>query len=334
MQASILNILFGINIFFANGNRYKLFKISGFAQGTTYNVTYYAYNSAVSKKQVDSIFSVIDNSMSLYKKKSLINQFNASSKGVVTDGHFKKVIQKSLEVYKLSDGLFDVTVKPLVQAWGFGVTPVSGIPTQNVINKVLKYSGSDKLKLKNSYLQKINPAIQVDLNGIAQGYSVDVIATFLKEKGIENYLVELGGEIRVKGKNQLTNKQFLIGIESASHNEEQPSYDKVITVKEGAVTTSGNYRKYYANGGKIISHLINPKTGHPIQNEMISATVWAKDAITADAFDNVFMAMGIQKSFTYLNKHNTMEAYFIYKKNDGTIADTATAGFKKWIITE
>ncbi|WP_218043694.1 FAD:protein FMN transferase [Flavobacterium gawalongense] len=304
------------------------FQITGFAQGTSYSITYFAVDSVVSKHAVDSIFNVIDNSMSLYKKGSLINYFNLSKSGIVIDEHLKKVIEKSIETYKQSNGSFDITVKPLVKLWGFGVEKINNIPTHKQVKEILKNVGSDKLQLKDNFLFKKQSEVEIDVNGIAQGYTVDVLADFLKMKNISNYLVELGGEIRVNGNNPFTQLPFAIGIETPDEGlETEGDFKDIILLSKGAVTTSGNYRKFYYNGKKKISHLINAKTGYSLQNEMISVTVVAKDAITADAYDNVLMACSIPQAFSFLKKHPDLQAYFIYTNTDGSVADTATVGF-------
>jgi thiamine biosynthesis lipoprotein len=155
-----------------------------------------------------------------------------------------------------------------------------------------------------------------------------VLANFLEKKDISNYLVELSGEIRVKGNNPITQLPFAIGIETPHESvETEEDFREIILLNSGGVTTSGNYRKFYYNGKKKISHLINAKTGYPLQNEMISVTVVAKDAITADAYDNVLMACSIPEAFSFLKKHPDLQAYFIYSNTDGSVADTATKGF-------
>ncbi|GAC1301680.1 MAG: hypothetical protein NVSMB24_04930 [Mucilaginibacter sp.] len=232
----------------------------------------------------------------------------------------------------MAGGYFDVTVEPLVQAWGFGVSKVDTLPGDAAVKLIKQHVGSNKLKIKNGFLSKSDPEVKIDLNGIAQGYSVDVLAAFLEKKGIKNYLVELGGEIRVKGLKKPSNEPFSIGIESPRTNNFEPgSMQTTIELREGGITTSGNYRKFYMSGKKKISHLIDPGTGYPLQNEMVSATVLAKDAITADGYDNVFMGMGVKKTLWFLKSHPAMEAYLIYQKKDGSIADTASAGFYKLI---
>jgi thiamine biosynthesis lipoprotein len=306
----------------------KAFRLHGLGQGSTYSILYYAVDSVVHQQAIDSILAVIDSSMSLYKKNSLINQFNASVHGIEIDAHFKKVMRKAFEIYKNSGGIFDVTVKPLVQAWGFGTSKRGAIPDSTTIEQILQHVGTDKLQLKNNFLHKNDSLVQIDLNGIAQGYTVDVMAAFLEQKNIKNYLVEIGGELMVKGKHPHTGKPFTIAAESPDEDVPQ----KVIALLQGAVTTSGNYRNYYSSGGKNISHLMNAKTGYPLQNEMISVTIVAKDAITADGYDNVLMGLGLEKSFAFLKKNRDMEAHFIYQNSDGAVKDTATAGFNKLLV--
>ena len=313
-------------------NSFTAFHFSGLAQGTTYHITYYAQDSIVTKNQFDRIFISIDSSLSIYKPYSIISNFNNVSGDVVMGKHLKKVIQKSLEIYKTTNGIFDITVYPLVRAWGFGIKKLDSIPDSATIKSILPCVGSDKIFIYHNRLMKTQACTKIDVNGIGQGYTVDVVADFLEKNKIQNYLVEVGGEIRVKGKKYPAAELFQIGIESPSENDfDEPVISLTIQMEKGAVTTSGNYRRYYESNGKIISHLIDPKTGYPLQNELISVTVIAKDAITADGYDNALMGMGLQGAFLFLKKHTEMEAHFIYHDGAGNVADTATAGFYKLI---
>lgn len=306
------------------------FIITGVAQGTTYHIIYFATDSIVKKSQFDSILNRLDSSLSIYKPYSLISKFNTAKKSLVIDQHFINVINASLTTYKATNGLFDITVEPLVEAWGFAAKHIDSIPDSAKIKSLLKCIGSNNLSLNKNILSKSKPCIKIDVNGIAQGYSVDVIANFIEQQGIENYLVELGGEIRLKGKKIPSNDKLKVGIESPTDDElEAGIMQQVIELDSGAITTSGNYRKYYESNGKKISHLIDPRTGYSIQNEMISATVYAKDATTADAFDNALMVMGIDSALHFTEARRDIAAYFIYKKTDGSIADTATTKFYK-----
>jgi len=311
----------------------KEFRITGFAQGTNYHITYYASEYKIYKEHTDSILQSLDSSLSIYKPYSIISQFNQSEKGIQIDTHLQNVIKRSLEIYKASKGISDITIYPLMQLWGFGTKSSDKDPSTADIQNMLPCIGSNKIHLKKNYLSKDKPCTKIDVNGIAQGYSVDIVAGFFDKMGIENYIVEIGGEIKVRGKNQSTNKNFRIGIESPSENAaDEPIINKILQIESGAVTTSGNYRKFHESNGKKISHFMDPKTGYPFQNEMISVTVWAKDAITADGYDNALMGMGITKSFQFLKKHKELEAYFIYHNKNGAIKDTATNGFTRLIL--
>lgn len=303
------------------------FTIHGTAQGTTYSISYYASDSLISKRQTDSLLIKIDSSLSIYKSYSLITQFNNSTSGITVDEHFITVVQKSLEVYRATNGIFDITVLPIVQAWGFGTKSIDSLPSPKTIRSLKKCVNSKFLHIEGNKLMKEKPCVKIDVNGIAQGYSVDLLASLLELKSIKNYIVELGGEIRVKGRKP-GNEQMLIGIESPSENELTPGgMQHIIAIDSGAITTSGSYRKYYESNGKKISHIIDARTGYPAQNELISVTVFAADAITADAFDNALMAMGLKKALKFTEKRNDIAAHFIYRKKDGSVADTATRRF-------
>ena len=303
-------------------------QMNGFAQGTTWHITYYAKDSIVRKGQVDSILNRIDSSLSIYKPFSLISRFNASKKGMVIDDHFAAVVQKSIEAWRQTDGMFDITVQPLVQAWGFSAKSVKKYPDSAKVRSLLQCIGTDKIKLEGHRLIKTKPCITIDVDGIAQGYSVDVVANFLEQQHITDYVVEIGGEISVKGRKKPGNEKMKIGIEAPGDYEfESPVIQKIIVIDEGAVTTSGNYRKYHESNGEKFSHTIDPRTGYPTKNDLISVTVFARDAITADAYDNVLMTLGLKKALIFTEQRKDIAAYFIYKTPNGTIADTASSRF-------
>lgn len=303
--------------------------LSGRAQGTTWKAIYYAQHAVVGKHEVDSLLQAIDSALSLYKPYSSIVAFNKSGRGIKIGPHFKNVIARSFDIYRETGQLSDITVAPLVNAWGFGADGNPSIPDEKKLKAILPCVGSDKIILRNDSLIKLNPCVQIDLNGIAQGYSVDVIASFLESKGIRNYLVELGGELRVKGTKQPDVKPFRIGIEAPIANEfVADSMQRIVTLKDGAITTSGSYRKFHESGGKRYSHIIHPKTGKPVSNELISVTVFANDAITADAFDNALMLMGLEKALQFVEARKNLAAFFIYKTKQGAVKDTASSRFE------
>jgi len=308
----------------------KTIHLSGHAQGTTWNITYYHIDSLVSSKEIDSIFDSIDSSLSIYKPYSLISRFNVNQRGIAINKHLKNVVNTSLQISRQTKGLSDITVAPLVEAWGFGVKESRDIPGQQEIKKILNCVGYDKIRLTNDSLIKLKPCVKIDVNGVAQGYTVDVIADYLWAKGITNFIVEVGGELRVKGKKQPGSKPFKIGIESPSGDDfSAPPMQKILVIDSGAITTSGNYRKFHESKGKKYSHIIDPHTGRSVDNEMISATVYAKNATTADAYDNALMLMGMERALRYIERRPHMAAFLIYKKKDGTISDTASSRFRK-----
>ncbi|HTN20308.1 MAG TPA: FAD:protein FMN transferase [Pelobium sp.] len=309
---------------FITDDSLKHYSLTGFAQGTSYHINYYGKQQSVSKIQVDSILAKIDSSLSIYKSYSLITAFNESKTGVQMDSHFEDVITKSFEISKKSKGAFDITVYPLVNAWGFGLSKPKDLPNSTQIKALLKDVGYQHLKIKNNKLVKDRPNVKIDVNGIAQGYSVDIIADFLEAHQIYNYVIELGGELRVKGK-KTENEYFKIGIEAVNDEDFLP-IKKYIEIDEGAITTSGNYRKFYQSGNQKVNHLIDPKTGNYLQNDLISVTVYAKNAITADGYDNVLMTLGLKKALQFLAKHKELSAYFVYTEN-GVTKDTCSAGF-------
>lgn len=306
----------------------RKYLLTGQAQGTSYQIVYYATDSIISKKQVDSILEVIDSSLSLWKPYSLINQFNQSDSGITVDDHFRTVVKKSLDTYHQTSGIFDITVQPLVQAWGFGAQSINHLPDSATIQLLKKCLGSGFLEVLQTKIIKKKSCIKIDLNGIAQGYTVDVLANFLEKNNIRNYITELGGEIRVKGTKQPGNERMKIGIESPGDDEFEMGFmKKIIEIDQGAITTSGNYRRYYESKGKRITHIIDPRSGYPVSNELISVTVYAKDAITADAYDNAIMVMGLQDGIAFVNKRTDIAAHFIYKTQNGVVRDTMSKGF-------
>ena len=312
------------------GDKYQKIQLAGYAQGTTWHITYYHVDSTVTKTQIDSILMVIDSSMSLYKPYSLICHFNNSPAGMTIDQHFRKVIEKSLDTYRQSHGLFDITVQPLVEAWGFSAKKVEQYPDSTTVRSLLRCIGSGYLELKGNRLIKKKACIKIDLDGIAQGYSVDVLAGFLEKKGIRNYLVEIGGEIRVRGRKQPGDQKMTIGIEAPGEDPGDgtaPLLQKILTVDSGGITTSGNYHVFHESNGKKFSHIIDPRTGYPSQNELISATVFSNNALTSDAYDNVLMVLGLKDALKFVESRKDLAAYLIYRKKDGTIGDTASSRF-------
>lgn len=310
----------------------KPYTIEGYAQGTDYTITYYAQDNVIQKAAVEQLLAAIDSSMSLYKPYSLINSINNGGRGYFKiDAHFRRVMRRSKEIYRDSNGSFDITVAPLVALWGFGVAPVSTFPDSAAVAQALACVGMDHVRLRRRGLLKKKACVKLDMNGIAQGYTVDELAGLLERNGIIRYIVELGGELRVKGRKP-DGTLWRIGIERpADRDGRDIVINDVIELTHGAITTAGGYRRFLQDGDRKITHHIDPKTGYPFNTAIISATIYAKDAMTADGYDNVIMAMDAEGAIAFANNRDDLEVFLVYKTKSGAIADTLSTGFKHLI---
>lgn len=312
----------------------EYFKISGFAQGTTYSITYENTTNQDYSEAIDSILKAFDKSLSIYDSTSIISRMNNNDTTARADDWFLDVFNKSAEVYKMSDGAFDITVGPVVNAWGFGKGPELKHDTA-YIDSLLQFVGMDKVKLDGRKLVKKFPGVKLDVNALAQGYSVDVVCNFFKSKGIPNYLVEIGGEVRGKGTNA-KGKLWQIGIDRPKDDNMTPGADlqAIVQIDNKALATSGNYRAFYVENGVKYSHEINPKTGFPSRNTLLSTTVVCDDCVTADAYATAFLVMGLEKSKELLKKLNGMEVYFVYSNPEGKYEIYYSDGMKKMIVEQ
>lgn len=290
-------------------------QLQGNAQGTTFQILYYDSLQRDFSAQVDSLLKQMDISLSTYVPQSIISRVNKNDSTVILDEHFITVFNRAQEIAIISNGAFDITVAPLVNAYGFGFTKKENVDSL-LIDSLLQFVGYQHVKIENGKLIKEKPQMQLDFNAIAQGYSVDVIANFLEEKAVSDYLVEIGGELRCKGVNAKGN-YWNIGIDKPVENAEKREMQTVVSLKNRAMATSGNYRKFYEAGGMKYSHTLNPKTGWPVKHQLLSATVLADDAMTADAFATVFMVMGKDETLKFLENHKELniQVYLIYQEN-------------------
>jgi len=294
----------------------KLITIEGEAQGTTWHISYISEDGLNHKGAIDSILKDIDRSLSTYVPVSIISRINNNEPGILVDPYFIDVFNKSMEVSQRTSGFFDVTVGALVNAWGFGFSKKTLIDSSR-IDSMLQYVDYKMLKLEGAKLTKEKKEIQLDFNAIAQGYSVDVLALYLEKRGIENYLVELGGELIAKGKKNTEN--WKAGIDQPLQNtSSERKIEAIIELDNRALCTSGNYRKFYEENGKKYAHILDPHTGFPARQNILSASVLADDAMTADAYATTFMVMGLERSKQFLdeNKDLNLEVFFIYDENN------------------
>src|SRR5690606_17770309 len=240
-------------------------QFSGEAQGTTYQITYLSESGENYQEQVDSILKVIDLSLSTYVPSSIISLINSNSSATV-DQHFLNVFNAAQEISANTNGYFDVTVGPLINAWGFGSSKKENVDS-SLFDSLLKNVGYELVQLENDKLVKKNPALMLDFNAIAQGYTVDVLADFLEEKDIQHYLIELGGEVKAKGRKK-NDELWTVGIDQPNEKQtEGRPLQAVIQLDNGALATSGNYRKFYIENGQKYSHIIDPHTGYPAKKD-------------------------------------------------------------------
>ena len=300
--------------------------LEGQAQGTTFRIVYDGEQDF--SKSIDSLFRVIDHSMSLWDSTSIISRFNKNQTETKADTHFEIVFQKSYEVSEATAGAFDITVGPLVKTWGFSYKKGLPFPTQNQVDSLRKLIGYRKVQLKNGVLVKENPMTEIDFNAIAQGYTVDVMANLLKANGINDYLVEIGGEVRTAGHNE-KGEAWQVGIDKPTEKEgENRPLQAIVSLSGKALATSGSYRKFVMREGKKYSHAIDPKTGYPITHNLFSVSVIADDCITADAFATAFLVVGLEKA-KHIAQQQHLEWYGIYTAADGTLSTYITTGFFK-----
>ena len=316
------------------GNGGAWLKISGYTQGTTYNITYQDPDSTDYQEELEKLLREFDQSLSTYEPSSLVSRMNQGIPDVIADDYFRNCFRAAEEVYLASDGAFDITVAPLVNAWGFGFTERSRVDSA-LIDSLLQFVGMDKVSLQENKLVKETEGIMLDMNAIAQGYAVDVLAGFFEEKDIENYLVEIGGEVRTSGKNRF-GLDWRIGIDKPIDGLQLPGVQMqaIVQISGRSLATSGNYRRFYEEDGIKYSHTIDPSTGYPVQHGLLSATVVASDCMRADAYATAFMVMGYEKARSFLEKHTYLEAYLIYNDEKGDYRVWYTAGMKKMLSEE
>ena len=268
-------------------------------------------------------------SLSIYQPNSVISRFNRNVPGTKADSKFVAIFNKSHEVYQRTGGAFDITVGPIVNALGFGSTDTLNVDS-TMIDSLLQYVGMEKVSLQDNQLIKKKKNMVLDVNAIAQGYSVDLVADFLKTRKIKNYLVEIGGEVRAKGKNQ-SNQIWRIGIDKPVEGNMLPgaNLQAIIKLDNKSLATSGNYRKFYEKNGMKFVHTVNPKTGYPVISNLLSATVVADDCTTADAYATALMVFGVDKSIEFLKANNFLDAYLIYADQQGRFQVYVTPGLRK-----
>lgn len=309
-------------------------RIEGKTMGTTYHIIYFDKKERNFKNSIDSLLLVVNKSINNYDTSSEVSQFNKSTEGVAFQlPYLYPPVKKAKEVFLASNGAFDPTVMPLVNAWGFG--PGKQInPGSTQIDSIKAFVGFHKIRLTQDSVIKLDPRVQLDFGGIGQGFGADVVSDFLKSKGITDLLVELGGEGMAVGKNLKTNRLWEIGILDPNSTYENQFFKAYVAIDDKSFTTSGNYFNYREIDGKKYSHTIDPETGFPAQRAILSASVFASDCITADGWDTAFMVMGHEKAIELLKTHPELEVLLIYSTPDGRMETYMTPGIAPFVKLE
>lgn len=303
---------------FKSGARHT-FRLSGVVWTTDYHITYHGKTDLTDS--VQAVLNAVDMSASVYNKKSVISAINADRTDVL-DACLTQLFDASQEVHKASSGAFDPTVMPLVNAWGFGYKN-GQLPTQAQIDSILQFVGLEKTRIEQGRIVKQDPRTQFDFSSIAKGYACDEIGRMLERNGVENYMVEIGGEVTVKGVNPRGNKwNISIDMPVADPNGAHHESASTLSLDKGGVATSGNYRKYKDVEGKRISHIVNPKTGKSEESSLLSVTVTAPDCMMADAWATACMAMGTEKTKALMQNEKKLGVM--------TIISTPSGGFEVW----
>lgn len=297
--------------------------------GTFYSITYQSDNDL--QKEIEAELKKVDQALSMFNQESIISKINRNEK-VELDEMFLQVFTLAQKISQETDGAFDITVAPLVNAWGFGFKTGSK-PSGASIDSLMATVGYQKISLKGNQLVKKNRNTMLDCSAIAKGYGSDVVAAFLKKRGIENFMVEIGGEVVTQG---ISDKRVPWRIGVTKPTDDSLSIDNelqtVLNVTNKAMATSGNYRNFYYKDGKKYAHTIDPKTGYPVQHSLLSATVLADNCATADAYATSFMVMGIEKAKQVLERHPELMAYFIYSDQKGELAIWYSLSMKDKIL--
>ena len=318
-----LTILF--LVFISCNKENKLVKLFGPVFGTTYNIQYYSADAIDYSKEIDSLFTAINYSMSNYQTNSLISKINRNEE-ILVDEHFVKVFKTSKKVFNETKGIFDPTIGNLVNYWNFGAKNNENAIKPSQIDSLMHFVGFDKIRLLNTKITKPSESY-IDFNAVAKGYALDVIGGFLEKKGISNYLVEIGGEVLVKGKNLNKNALWRVGIQNPNF-EGKNSYNKAIGLNNVAMATSGTYRKFRIDEkGNRYAHIINTKTGYPTKTNILSVSVIANSCVEADAYATAFQAMGINMVKSFIENRADLRVYFIYESQDKEVATLALNGF-------
>ncbi|QZT36604.1 FAD:protein FMN transferase [Halosquirtibacter xylanolyticus] len=303
---------------------------SGAVYGTLYHIVYESPDGDDMHEEIKAEMQRFDNSLSTFNPVSTISKIN-KNEPTELDPFFLKCYNKAVLVSEATEGAFDMTVAPMVNAWGFGFKNREKV-TPEVVDSLKSIVGYQKVHLKEGKIIKQDPRTMLDASAIAKGFSVDVVAEYLKNKGCKNFMVEIGGEIVAQGVNS-KNKTWVIGINKPKEDMplDHQELQATVSLKNCGMATSGNYRNFYVDGGKKYAHTIDPRSGYPVQHSLLSSSVMAPTCMEADAFATSFMVLGVEKSQEIVLANPKLEAFFIYADDKGNTKIWSSPGFKKQI---
>ena len=310
-------------------------ELNGFTQGTTYHIVVEKtpeLDIMDLRRDIENLFTAIDNTLSIYNDSSLISAINAN-RSDLTDTLFREVFRSAAGVSEQSDGLFDITVGPLVKSWGFGPDAMKRFDP-SMLDSLLALVGMDKVRLDGDRVIKADPDMFIDVNAIAQGYTVDLVADLISGRGIDQCLAEVGGEVRTLGdKNGIG---WRVGIDTPADGNYTPGADIQVKIRlDGlALATSGNYRKFFVEDGVKYSHTIDPRTGYPVRHTLLSATIIAPTGALADAWATACMVGGKEQAIEFIGQNDFLEGYLIYSDDKGEMKSWVSEGIRKMIIDE
>ncbi len=323
-------IVISLVLFASCGKQPEKTVLQGMAQGSYYAITYFDEEGRNFQREIDSIFHAVDMSVNLWMDSSVISKVNRNEK-VALDRIFIDNFNIAQEAARLSDGYFDPTISPIVAAWGFSYKTGDSL-TPQLIDSLRALVNYRNIRIEGGKVAKENPNITLDFNAIAQGYTSDLIAAFLDGKGIKNYLVDTGGEIMARG-GKPDGKPWIVGIEKPADNwDSERVVQTRVALRDKGLVTSGSTRKYVERNGRRYSHCIDPKTGHPVEHNVLSVTVLAESSVWADALASVCMVMGLERSLPLIERMEGVEAYYIFANEQGELEVFATAGFEALVL--
>lgn len=308
-------------------------ELNGLTQGTTYHIVVEktrGLDVMALRQDIEKLFAEIDNSLSIYNDSSVISAINAN-RSDLTDTLFREVFRASALISSESGGLFDITVGPLVKAWGFGPDALKRFDP-SMLDSLLALVGMEKVRLEGDRIIKSDPDMFIDVNAIAQGYTVDLVADLIVSRGIRQCLVEVGGEVRTLGdKHEMGWK---VGIDTPADGNYTPGAEiqARIRLDDRALATSGNYRKFYVENGVKYSHTINPRTGYPVRHTLLSATIIAPTGAVADAWATACMVGGKDTAIAFIEKYDFLEGYLIFSDENGVMKSWTSEGLRNMII--